>query len=164
MPRGRTSHKPLRAKQVQLLFQAAEGLHGRQGLGDARLRLAALVDRAEELAILKELAPHLIASKRKLWMLTLVTKQDLWWPKRNETMKHYHDGEYSDRIKTILGKRSRALFRHELAFASLVISNFTTGAGEKLTPNAAGYDQKLQVESLRRLFETIDGLRQWEVG
>lgn len=30
--------------------------------------------------------------------------------------------------------------------------------------NTAGYDQKLQVESLHRLFETLDALRQWEAG
>ncbi len=37
-----------------------------------------------------------------------------------------------------------------------------TGAGEQLKPNAAGYDQKLQVESIRRLFETVEELRKWE--
>jgi hypothetical protein len=120
--------------------------------------------RAEELAIQNELAPHLIASKGKLWMLTLVTKQDLWWPERDDVVKHYRDGEYGNRTKNIVDQRGSALFRHELALTSLVISNFTTGAGEQLKPNAGGYDQKLQVESLRRMFEIIEKLRQWEAG
>jgi hypothetical protein len=41
-----------------------------------------------------------------------------------------------------------------------VIGNFIAGAGETLRPNAQGYDQALQVKSLRKLFEMIDALRQ----
>ena len=67
-------------------------------------------------------------------------------------------------IEKIRGQRSAQQFRHEPVFASLVISNFATGAAEQLKPNAAGYDQKLQVESLRRLYETVDALRKWEAG
>jgi hypothetical protein len=33
---------------------------------------------------------------------------------------------------------------------------------ERLRPNTEGYDQRLQVQSLRRLFETIAALKQWE--
>lgn len=45
-----------------------------------------------------------------------------------------------------------------------MIRNLVTGRGEKLKPNAEGYDQELQVESLRRLIETVDALRTWETG
>ena len=120
--------------------------------------------RVEEIAVLRQLAPHMIASRGKVWMLTLVTKQDLWWPKHVEVEKHYLDGEYGAEVERIRSQRGAQQFRHEPVFASLVISNFMTGAGEQLKPNAAGYDQKLQVESLRRLFETVEALRQWETG
>lgn len=120
--------------------------------------------REEELVVLRQLTPHLAASRGKVWMLSLVAKQDLWWPKRVEVEKHYADGEYGAEVEKIRGQRGTQQFRHELVFASLVISNFMTGAGEQLKPNAAGYDQKLQVESLRRLFQAIEALRQWEAG
>jgi hypothetical protein len=45
---------------------------------------------------------------------------------------------------------------------SLVISNFKTGREELLQKNIAGYDQVLQVQSIRRLFETIGILMKWE--
>jgi hypothetical protein len=118
--------------------------------------------RAEELAVLRQLAPHLMASRGKVWLLTLVTKQDLWWPKHREVETYYLEGEYGGEVQKIVGQRGARQFRHETVLASLVISNFSTGAGEHLKPNAAGYDQKLQVGSLRRLFETVDALRQWE--
>ena len=38
--------------------------------------------RTEELTVLRQLAPHITASRGRVWMLTLVAKQDLWWPKR----------------------------------------------------------------------------------
>jgi hypothetical protein len=117
--------------------------------------------RVEELAVLRQLAPHMMTSGGKLWMLTLVAKQDLWQPKHGEVEKHYRDGEYSAEIQKVVGQRGARQFRHELVFVSLVISNFLSGTGEPLKPNAAGYDQKMQVESLRRLFETLDALRQW---
>ena len=49
-----------------------------------------------------------------------------------------------------------------MAFASLVIGNWTTGGGERLKKNTEGYDHEMQVTSVRRLFDLLDGLRQWE--
>ena len=40
--------------------------------------------REEEIKQLERLVPALIRSPDKLWLLTLVTKQDLWWDKRTE--------------------------------------------------------------------------------
>ncbi len=130
---------------------------------DAFLERYCAEQRREEIEILRQLAPHMIASRGKLWMITLVTKQDLWWPERKEVIEHYgNGGEYGAEIAKILAKRGGQTFRHELVPASLVISNFATGAGESLKPNAAGYDQPLQVQSLRGVFEAIDALRKWE--
>jgi hypothetical protein len=94
----------------------------------------------------------------------LVTKQDLWWRDRVEVENEYRDREYSAEIQRILGQKGPQQFRHELVFSSLVISNYMDRCGETMKPNTEGYDQKLQVESLRRLIETVDALRQWEAG
>jgi hypothetical protein len=52
--------------------------------------------------------------------------------------------------------------RHETAFASLLISNFRDGEGEVLRANNEGYDHKEQVDSLRRIFEIVFDLIEWE--
>lgn len=124
---------------------------------------AFLLDRrADEVEVLRQLAPHLKLSQGRLWFLTLVAKQDIWWPKRSEVEKYYQDGEYGSDIRQLLRQQDARRFRHEFVFASLVIRNFVTGRGEKLKPNTEGYDHLLQVESLRRLIETIDALKTWE--
>ena len=112
--------------------------------------------------MLRQLAPHLKLNQGRLWFLTLVAKQDLWWPKLSEVEKYYQDGEYGNEVRQLLLQQDLRRFRHEYVFASLVIRNFVTGRGEKLKPNVEGYDHPLQVESLRRLIETIYALKTWE--
>ncbi len=102
------------------------------------------------------------ANSRRFWVLTLVTKQDLWWPDRALVESHYRSGEYRTLMHGVTEAVGKSNFRHELIFSSLVISNFTTGLGELLASTVAGYDQNLQAESLRRLWETIDALKNWE--
>ena len=118
--------------------------------------------RSEELAVLRKLIESARPTQRKLWMLSLVSKQDLWWPKRSEVERHYRDGEYGTAIGELQAHLGKVRFRHEFAFASLVISNFVTGQNETLKRNTEGYDQNLQIASLRRLFETVAALKQWE--
>jgi hypothetical protein len=120
--------------------------------------------RRDELEVLRQLLPTLTLCKNRLWFLTVVAKQDLWWPDRADVERHYTEGEYGSECARALGKIDSGRLRSEIAPASLVISNFNTPGGESLKPNAAGYDQLLQVDSLRRLLETVDALRQWEAG
>ncbi len=117
--------------------------------------------RAEEIKVLERLASPLRLLHGKCWLLTVVAKQDLWWPERQEVEDHYREGEYGAKIRALLEGHDSRKVRHEFAFTSLVISNFVTDKGELLRKNAAGYDQKLHVESLRRILETIDALRNW---
>jgi hypothetical protein len=118
--------------------------------------------RNDELTVLRQLAPHLRVSKGKLWLLTLVAKQDLWWPSRSEVDAYYRTGAYGAEIPALQNQQDRRSFRHELTLASLVISNFVTRNGERLKPNVEGYDHREHARSLRRLFETVDALRKWE--
>lgn len=131
--------------------------------GKAGFLVAYLDDRrAEELAVLRKLTEAARPIQGKLWMLSLVSKQDLWWPKRSEVESHYRDGEYGTAIGELQAHLGKLRFRHEFAFASLVISNFVTGQKETLKRNTEGYDQNLQIASLRRMFETVAALKQWE--
>ena len=109
-----------------------------------RLLIDALLDRADELP-----AP--------LWMLTVVTKQDLWWPQRKDVHAHY-EGEYLpivDRLRERLGPER---FQHEFADATLLSTNLTEHAGRPLAEVAKGYDQTLRTRSLDNLLSTLESL------
>lgn len=55
--------------------------------------------RNEELQILRELAPKVSPpASGKFWMLSLVTKQDLWWNDRADAESFYMSGDYAAEI------------------------------------------------------------------
>jgi hypothetical protein len=120
--------------------------------------------RADELRVLRQLVPHLRACNQKVWLLTVVAKEDLWNDERSVVETYYRTGDYGSEVAALVAAKNAASFRHELAFASLVINNFTTSAGDLLKRNLEGYDHKAQVESVRRLIELVDGLKDWESG
>lgn len=119
-------------------------------------------NRADELAVLRRLRPLICANPYKCWLLTLVTKQDLWWSQQVKAEVHYRQGDYGTQIDEIIQHSREHDLRHEFLFASLVIANFTTGLGEPLASTTSGYDQKLQVRSVRQLWETLAALKSWE--
>jgi energy-coupling factor transporter ATP-binding protein EcfA2 len=47
-----------------------------------------------ELAMLKEWTPLLTARQEAQWLMTVVTKADLWWPRRAEVLTYYQSGPY----------------------------------------------------------------------
>jgi hypothetical protein len=118
----------------------------------------------EELAIVKRLASHLKTNTRKCWLLSLVTKQDLWWDRNPEVEDYYRDGAYSRQFKSIVEQIGKQYFRHEIVLCSQTIGNFKTGMGEILAETVAGYDHGMQLDSLRRFWETLDALKTWEDG
>jgi HD superfamily phosphohydrolase YqeK len=75
-------------------------------------------------------------------MMTLVTKQDLWWQKRHLLKDYYQLGNYSESIQKIQNTLGQANFIHEYISASLLTENFAVANGEILAPVSAGYDQK----------------------
>lgn len=89
-------------------------------------------------------------------MITLVTKQDLWWNDRLDAQRFYTEGEYDEYIRRIVHDRGAQNFSHEYLSASLVINNLVTAAGESLSPTTGGYDQNIQYAHLQRLLETVN--------
>ena len=121
--------------------------------------------RNEELKVLRDLGPKVTPPPGgKFWLMSLVTKQDLWWDERSTAEAFYNEGEYAAEVAKIQNHHGGRLFRHELALASLVISNFETGKGEMLKPNSAGYDHKHHVRSLQDVLGKLEALRRWEIG
>jgi len=112
--------------------------------------------RQEELRIIKEIAPRIKDAKENIWMITLVTKQDLWWNERKKVHDFYAKGPYNDFIKEITDYRGHKNFQHEYLSVSLVISNFIDGLGEILAPTTGGYDQGLQNSNMSMFMNTIN--------
>lgn len=125
------------------------------------LREYAAVCRNRELDVLRRIEPHLsIADQRKTVVITLVTKQDLWWNNRLEVNKHYVEGAYEQLIQNIRNKRGANNFIHEYRSTSLVMENFLSGDNELLIPTTQGYDQRLKVANFRYFLNAIESLFQ----
>jgi hypothetical protein len=120
--------------------------------------------RQDELEVLRRLAAYLRLAPGRLWLLSVVTKEDLWWRQTDrEVDQWYGAGEYAKVVSEMAADRGATGFRHEIATVSLVINTFATAGGEVLKPNLEGYDHRRQVESVRRLFELLGALLEWEV-
>jgi hypothetical protein len=112
-----------------------------------------------ELDVLKKLKPHLeLASKNKTIMITLVTKQDLWWDRRYQVRDHYEQGEYEQTIQSIRNKIGDAHFTHEYCSASLIMDNFLSGTNEMLIPTTSGYDQRCKSDNFNDFLNKIEKL------
>jgi energy-coupling factor transporter ATP-binding protein EcfA2 len=55
--------------------------------------------RKRELELIGEWAPDLIADSPGTWLITVVTKADLWWEERDRVIKHYTKGPYHARLR-----------------------------------------------------------------
>jgi energy-coupling factor transporter ATP-binding protein EcfA2 len=112
-----------------------------------------------EVEALRSMESHIkIAKSKKILMLTLVTKQDLWWHSREQVQDHYQNGEYSKVIDIIQLKKGLDGFQHEYISTSLAIENFVFGNNELLWPNAEGYDERLKISNTYKLFSVINAL------
>ncbi|MEM1043315.1 MAG: hypothetical protein AAGI91_11885 [Bacteroidota bacterium] len=118
--------------------------------------------RADEVSVYKRLAPFIKSCDKKIWLLSLVTKQDLWSDRSREVVHFYEEGPIGEIVVDISSALGGKMFRHEMTPVSLVIYNFTTGKGEVLAPTVAGYDQAAQAHSLQRFWETLIALKDWE--
>ena len=119
---------------------------------------------ADERRLLDHIGNAIRICPKKMWLFTIVTKQDLWVSSEAAVVEYYTQGGWRDAITGLAVGKGPRLFRSELLFASLVICNFDSPAAERLRKNTEGYDQKAQIEKLRRVFEVLDALRRWEEG
>lgn len=117
---------------------------------------------AAEIQVLQRVLDHIGRSGKRTWLVSAVTKRDLWWPRRAEVEYYYNKGEYGGLVSAFAASVNGRLFRHELVFLSLTINRFQTGEDTLLLNNAAGYDHPLHFESQRRMLETLAALREWE--
>ena len=118
--------------------------------------------RADELRVLRQLVPHLAVCSQKVWLLSAVSKQDLWGSQQGVVEEHYQRGDYSVELAPVLQALGNRSFRHEVVLLSLTIRNLQTLAHETLAETEAGYDIKRLTESIQNLVRIFNGLREWE--
>ena len=115
--------------------------------------------RADELVVLDYLAPHLKeVSRKKLWMVSAITKEDLWHDSHDTVRNYYQSGHYDAKICEIRDTVGAMAFHHEYLTMSLIIQDFVTGRGERLASSSRNYDQAKQVASAKRFFSTLSSL------
>ncbi len=115
--------------------------------------------RKRELDVLSKITPHLsIADQTKTIMITLITKQDLWWRDRLNVKEYYTEGNYEKLIQDIRNKLGSANFVHEYHSTSLVIENLISGNNEFLVLTAQGYDERLKFANFRSFLNNIEAL------
>lgn len=110
--------------------------------------------RAQEIETLREYGAHFGNAPRTLSMLTVVTKQDLWWDHRDEVRRHY-EGPYAEAVDELRQRVGAKNFVHKLWSVSLIPKNLRDGEGEVLVPTAQGYDAPLQLTNTERLIEIV---------
>lgn len=119
--------------------------------------------RQDEIQVVRRLAPLIARAPNRQWLLTVVTKQDLWADSSGRVERHYTTGAFGKALQRALRPIDPARLRLEWAFVSLVNRNFVTGRNELLARTAAGYDWERQAESIKDLLRKLRGLRDWEM-
>lgn len=118
--------------------------------------------RNEEEMLFEQVCDAIQKCTTPIWLMIVVTKQDLWWNDHDVVHKHYSAGPYRDIRKKCIGSKEDHAFHFETAFLSLLHRNLMTGRNETLKQTVAGYDQPQQDASFKRFFQVLEGLMKWE--
>lgn len=159
-------------KFVGVIITAANGFHSFGGTGyrqhalgrpsvPAFLKALTQDARDRELETFRKLQPALAAAAAKVWAMVLVTKQDLWWSPTKDGLQHYREGESGELLARTAADRGPDRFKSAVVAASFHIGCFRDSRDRVLKKNAAGYDQREQVGSVRALVETLGQMLDW---
>jgi len=129
----------------------------RQGMSSADfLNILTRENRKTEIEIVQELKHRIKDSNRKIWMITLVLKQDLWWNEREEVKRFYTEGTYNTEIAEMLVHKGVQNFEHIYVSASLLANNFWVG-DKLLQPVAQGYDENIRLSNIATFLGQLNG-------
>ncbi len=110
------------------------------------------IKRGEEIAALEKLGAALQSAPGKLWLVTLVLKQDLWWRHRKKMQAFYSTGRWAEILATVATARGGNRFRHELCPVSLTPRGRAASASVPAFPSRAvsGFAHAVEFERHRR--------------
>lgn len=108
----------------------------------------------DELEPLRRLA-KLRPMPKRLRIVTVVGKQDLWWRWRAQVREHYEAGPYHEAIEALRLGLDATHLHHTIWSASMVIKNMVDGEGALLLPTSEGYDEPRRAWHEMRLLEIL---------
>ncbi len=111
--------------------------------------------RKVEMDVIRRVSTRISELQGRVQMITLITKQDLWWQDANVVMDYYQKGAYENYINEITRVKGSQNFEHEYIPVSLAISNLISVDGKLLAATAAGYDQTIQISNLTKAVMAI---------
>lgn len=139
------------------------------GITDKSVRAFLEEQRKNEVRFLKYMVGNLRQFPGDLDLVTIVTKQDLWWAEREKVQTHYteissgdvtkdtpaDETTYEDQIRLLESAVGTGSFNHTLVSASLGHINLLTSKGALVAPVAAGYDASLLHSNFANLINTL---------
>ncbi|KIG11993.1 hypothetical protein DB30_02145 [Enhygromyxa salina] len=111
--------------------------------------------REQEIATIERFADQIALAPHKLSLITVVTKQDLWWGDRQQVRSFYQGGRYANAVTGIRNRLGDQNFSHKIGSASLLYRNLVDGGGNMLRPTTSGYDDKIKLRHDHALLELI---------
>lgn len=111
--------------------------------------------REQEIATLESFARQVALAPGQLSLITVVTKQDLWWGDRQDVRAFYENGRYAEIVTEIRNRVGEQHFTHKIWSASLLRRNIVDANRNVLRETTAGYDDLLQLRDHRKLLEMI---------
>lgn len=91
----------------------------------------------------------------RLRLVTVATKQDLWWRWRDRVRDHYESGPYAAAIASLEQRLGQGNLHHSLWSVAQISKNLRDGDGEVLLPTTEGYDEPRRKWHERRLLEIM---------
>lgn len=98
------------------------------------------IERKKEIELVNDLVGKLREVQCKIEILTIINKQDLWWPTRNQVRKHYMEGNYRKSLLAVGHGRPKGSFSHTVKEVCLCRMNLKTSDEIVLAETSAGYD------------------------
>lgn len=96
--------------------------------------------------------------KTPLWLLIVVTKQDLWWSRRHEVNQHYVSGDYEAEVQKLKLQLGSTRLKHQIVSGSLVWNNLRDHEGTVLAETTGGYEQATRAANLARMLDSVHDL------
>ena len=114
--------------------------------------------RDEEVEVATVVGRAVRHSPEPIWVLTCVTKQDLWWKDQADVNKFYENGAFAEALDSALEGCDQSSLRRESSFCCLAIQNLRDAHREILAEQDSKYDEIKKAESIKALLDRLETL------
>ncbi len=129
----------------------------RQLLGDDLASLEDFFDkqRKDELSVVELITTAVTNRIKPIWCLVLVTKEDLWYSRRDD-VRQWLDSTAFKRLRKAVSSITGS--RYETCLTCLEISNIATERGDVLASHDVAYDERSRTKAAGRMADMIVAL------